>query len=511
MEATSSAFRLSADPLDPAALQAALHCDASGGFVSFEGWVRDHNEGRAVLRLEYEAYAALAEAEGARILAEARERFPIDAAACVHRVGMLEIGGLAVWVGVASAHRAEAFAACRFIIDEIKHRVPIWKKEHYTEGDSGWVNCEACAHVHPAHAAPKLSEFDYYARQQILPEIGDDGQARLRAARVLVVGAGGLGCAALPYLAAAGVGTIGVCDADRVSASNLHRQVLYGVDDLGQPKASVAAARLRAQNPFITVEAVGTAIHAENAATLLESYSLVLDCSDNFETKFLLNDVCVALGKTLIQASLYQYEGQLFTIHTQADAPCLRCLWSSPPAAGCVGNCAEVGTLGTVAGTLGLLQAHEAVKLLLGLPGGLRGEMLLVDLLHHGLRRFRVPQQAECPTCAARHSDAKPEFPAPVAKEPLEISLSIDSPLPEGIAVIDLRDASEIAAQPLPWPAEAIATTEFEGGLGPIARDAAYLLVCTRGVRSRYLAMHLRAQGVRAACSLRGGAAALRP
>jgi molybdopterin synthase catalytic subunit len=140
------AFFLSAEPLSPDDQRRTLADPACGGYASFEGWVRDHNEGRRVLRLEYEAYEALAIKEGGRIVTEALDRFGVRKAACVHRVGALEIGELAVWVGVSAAHRDEAFAACRYIIDEVKHRVPIWKKEHYPEGDSGWVNCERCAH-----------------------------------------------------------------------------------------------------------------------------------------------------------------------------------------------------------------------------------------------------------------------------------------------------------------------------------------------------------------------------
>ncbi len=139
-------FRFCDVDFDPAALRAELIDPAAGGYVAFEGWVRNHNEGQAVTRLEYEAYAELAVKEGERILAEASQRFPLLRAACVHRLGELEIGGLAVWVGVSAAHRDEAFAACRYIIDEVKHRVPIWKKEYYVSGDSGWVNCERCAH-----------------------------------------------------------------------------------------------------------------------------------------------------------------------------------------------------------------------------------------------------------------------------------------------------------------------------------------------------------------------------
>lgn len=138
-------FRLSASPLDAQALRAAMADPYCGGLVVFEGWVRDHNDGRRVLRLEYEAFEPLARSEGERVLSQAEARFGVKRALCVHRVGALAIGDLAVWVGVATAHRGEAFDACRFIIDEIKHRLPIWKKEHYTDGDSGWVNCEHCA------------------------------------------------------------------------------------------------------------------------------------------------------------------------------------------------------------------------------------------------------------------------------------------------------------------------------------------------------------------------------
>ncbi|MBV9696998.1 MAG: molybdenum cofactor biosynthesis protein MoaE [Gammaproteobacteria bacterium] len=143
-------FAFTQAPIEAAQLQRGLAAPECGGFASFEGWVRDHNEGRRVARLEYEAFEALAVREGERILAEALQRFPVARAACVHRLGTLAVGEVAVWVGISAPHRAEAFAACRYVIDEVKHRLPIWKKEHYTDGDSGWVNCEACAAPHGA-------------------------------------------------------------------------------------------------------------------------------------------------------------------------------------------------------------------------------------------------------------------------------------------------------------------------------------------------------------------------
>src|SRR5687768_5404058 len=186
-----SLFSFREVPLDTAALQRDLHDDSCGGFAAFEGWVRDHNEGLAVTRLEYEAFAELAEKEGARIVSEAIAKFGVTRAACVHRVGSLALGEVAVWVGVSAAHRDEAFRACRYIIDEVKHRVPIWKKEHYVNGDSGWVNCERCAETARAELVPCTAPD--YSRQMALREVGASGQERLRQAAVLVVGAGGLG------------------------------------------------------------------------------------------------------------------------------------------------------------------------------------------------------------------------------------------------------------------------------------------------------------------------------
>src|SRR5687767_3127516 len=171
-------FAFAAEPIEPERLRTQLGRAAAGGYASFEGWVRDHNDGRQVRHLEYEAYASLAVSEGERIVDEAIARFGVLGAACVHRTGDLAIGDLAVWVGVSSAHRAEAFAACRYIIDEVKHRLPIWKKEHYSDGDSGWVNCDACAqpaaHAH-AHTGGTPDYIPDYSRQTVLPDVGEAG------------------------------------------------------------------------------------------------------------------------------------------------------------------------------------------------------------------------------------------------------------------------------------------------------------------------------------------------
>lgn len=501
-------FILSATPIDPEAFKRTLAHPAAGGYASFEGWVRNHNEGRAVARLEYEAYDALAVKEGERILAEAREKFAIEGAACVHRTGLLEIGEQAVWVGAAAAHRGEAFAACRYVIDQVKIRVPIWKKEHYVDGDSGWVNCQHCAHA--AHAAPAPSEADYYARQTCLTEVGEEGQRKLKNARVLVVGAGGLGSPALLYLAAAGVGHIGLCEFDRLEASNLHRQVIFEHAHVGQAKVAVAADRLRRLNPFIEVTPYEIRLRPDNAEELFRAYDLVLDCTDNFDAKFLISDAAVAAGVPAVFSSIYQFEGQVQVYDPAAGTACLRCLWPRTPEPGCVGSCAEVGVLGVVPGVFGTLQAVEALKRLLDLPGALRHEMLVLDLLGYGLHRIRTARNPQCPACGSV-PQAAPR-PAPAVFDD-DIELDINQLAEQGIEryrVVDIRESVEAELLPLEGRAWLhLPASRFDFDQPPLERGGRYLLCCARGRRSRYLAQKLRRLGFPEVYSLRNGIRAL--
>lgn len=503
-------FSISHAPLDPQALRASVQNVEAGGFVAFEGWVRNHNEGKTVERLEYEAYEAVAVSEGNAILAEATERFGLLEARCVHRAGTLELQDMAVWVGVSTAHRGEAFDACRYIIDSVKHRLPIWKKEHYTDGDSGWVNCERCAHAgialeEGAGAPPAISEASYYARQVQLKEIGAEGQEKLRGARVLVVGAGGLGAPALQYLAAAGVGHLTICEGDTLEASNLHRQTLFDAAAVGQPKAELAAQRLRGLNPFIEIETLTERLTRANVADVVAPFDVLVDCTDNFETKFLLNDVAVLQRKRLVQASIYQYEGQLFVYDPDSGGPCVRCLWPEMPKPGCVGSCAEVGVLGAMAGVFGSLQAMEVLKLLLGLPGTLRGETLFMDLLSLRSYKAAAERNPQCPVCGpeATITTIEPEV-------PVELDVNEFNGHLESYAVIDIRDPEETADAPLPV-ASALQRPADDIRLDALDIDAPepWLLVCTRGVRSKYLAMALRKAGHARVYSLRGGAPVL--
>ncbi len=531
-------FQFRREPLETASLRQALADGACGGYASFEGWVRDHNEGQRVTHLEYEAFEPLAVKEGERILAEAIERFGIEHAACVHRVGDLAIGDMAVWVGASSRHRDEAFLACRYIIDEVKHRLPIWKKEHYQNGDSGWVNCERCAaaahdltaHSHaPAHAPERASARGLvpdYSRQMALKEVGPGGQARLRSSKVLVVGAGGLGVPVLSYLAGAGVGRLGIVDGDRLEPSNLHRQTLYALEDAGRPKAELAAERLRALNPDVDIQRHPVRLDAANGAALIEAYQLVIDCTDNFSTKFLLNDLCVRLGKPVILSSVYQFEGQLQVVRPDRSGACLRCIWPEATRDGLVGNCAEAGVLGPVPGIFGSLQALEALRILLDLPGQLGDELLVLDLTSLTVSRVRAQRAKDC-----RRGPCVRQGTAPPARTPaaaaavaaastgLELGFhDLSDALRQDFTVIDVREPREVAEQPAPAarvrniPLHALlemALGRAPRGEAPLEPGAKYLLVCASGKRSLAGAQELRARGFESVYSLAGGVAAL--
>lgn len=515
------AFEFSTAPLEPGRYRADLEDPSAGGYASFEGWVRDHNEGRTVQRLEYEAFEALAVKEGERIVAEAVEKFGVTRAACVHRVGSLAIGDLAVWVGASSAHRGEAFAACRYIIDEVKHRVPIWKKEHYTDGDSGWVNCERCAEAahrheegedhHGGHRERRGEDAGHapdYSRQMALPEVGQEGQRRIGNAAVLVVGAGGLGVPVLQYLAAAGVGRLGIVDGDTIEASNLHRQPLYGLADVGRAKVAVAAERLRALNRDVRIETHQTHATAANIDELVRHYDLVVECTDNFRAKFLVSDAVVRGLKPAVFASVHQYEGQVQVYRPLPHWPCLRCLWPEAPRDGMVGNCAEAGVLGPVPATLGALEAMQALKRLLGLDAGEEPALVTVDLLSLETRRIVARRNPGCD----HDRPGEPASATASAGQPVEFEFAtLAEAFESGLELIDIRETWERAHDP-PWlqiPAN-LPLSDLVNGRAEFPASGRYLVICAHGVRSLSLAEQLRSRGHPGVYSLRGGLAALR-
>ena len=247
------------------------------------------------------------------------------------------------------------------------------------------------------------AQIERYARHLILDEVGEAGQEKLLAARVLVVGAGGLGSPLLLYLAAAGIGTLGVVDDDDVDLSNLQRQVIHGEEWVGRPKVASAASALARINPEVRVEPHHTRLTAANAEELVQRYDLVADGTDNFATRFLLTDACHLSGRTLVSAALLRFDAQLSTFksHLGPPHPCYRCLFPAPPPPGLVPRCEEAGILGALAGTAGTLQATEVLKEVLGLGESLSGSLLIYDALGTEFRKIRIPRDPACPLCGA--------------------------------------------------------------------------------------------------------------
>ncbi len=246
------------------------------------------------------------------------------------------------------------------------------------------------------------AEIDRYARHLMLREIGGPGQQRLGAARALVVGAGGLGSPAIAYLAAAGLGTLGVADDDTVALSNLQRQILHATDRVGMLKTDSARIAVHAINPHVRFRAHPVRLMAENAAALIADYDIVLDGSDSFATRAAINAACVAARKPLVWAAIGQWEGQLAVFDPAAGGPCMACVFPEAPAAGLAPSCAEAGVLGALAGVMGAMQAVEAVKRITGAGEGLTGRLLLYDALWAEVRTIKTPRRPECAVCGGR-------------------------------------------------------------------------------------------------------------
>ncbi|MBU1026680.1 MAG: molybdopterin-synthase adenylyltransferase MoeB [Candidatus Margulisbacteria bacterium] len=238
-----------------------------------------------------------------------------------------------------------------------------------------------------------------YSRQIILPEIGEKGQEKLLNAKVLVVGLGGLGSPVAVYLAGAGVGTLGLLDSDAVELSNLNRQVIFSTEDIGKKKAAAAAQRLKRLNPDIKINEYVLRLGQDNIRGIISDYDIVVDCSDNFPTRYLANDACVLAKKPLVHGAIYQFEGQV-TVIKPGQGPCYRCLFAEPPPPGSIPSCQEAGALGAIAGIIGMIQATEAIKLILGVGQPLIGKLLVFNALEMSFRKVDIPQNKKCSVCA---------------------------------------------------------------------------------------------------------------
>ncbi|HVT44461.1 MAG TPA: molybdopterin-synthase adenylyltransferase MoeB [Thermoanaerobaculia bacterium] len=356
------------------------------------------------------------------------------------------------------------------------------------------------------------AELARYARHISLPQVGLEGQLRLKAAAVAIVGAGGLGSPAALYLAAAGIGRIGIIDFDRVDLSNLHRQVLHGTSDLDRPKIESARERLRDINPEIEIDAHGTSLSSANALDILRPYDIILDGSDNFATRYLVNDAAVLLGKPDVYGSIFRFEGQV-SIFGLADGPCYRCLYPEPPPPGLIPSCAEGGVIGVLPGVIGMLQATEAVKLFLGIGEPLAGRLLLFDALQMSFRELRLRKSPDCALCGPNPTiraliDYERFCGGPPAESdgdeitPAELAARLERG--DSLRLIDVREVPE-------WRSGRIEGAEHIP-LGTIVHDQSRLksdeeivLYCRSGSRSANALEALRAAGFSNLRSLAGG------
>jgi molybdopterin/thiamine biosynthesis adenylyltransferase/rhodanese-related sulfurtransferase len=364
-------------------------------------------------------------------------------------------------------------------------------------------------------ALPELDhdELRRYSRHLILPDVGVDGQRKLKAARALLIGAGGLGSPLALYLAAAGVGTLGLVDFDVVEASNLQRQILHGTKDIGRSKLASARDHIRDVNPHVRVDCHETRLTADNALEILRGYDIVVDGTDNFATRYLTNDACVLLGKPNVYGSIFRFEGQA-SVFATADGPCYRCLYPEPPPPGLVPSCAEGGVLGVLPGLIGTIQATEVLKLILGIGDPLIGRLLLIDSLGATYRMLTVRKDPCCPACGTREiqqlidydqfcgvgvnpsADTIPRISAVELAERLRRGDDVD--------LIDVREPYEweiahidgARLLPLAGVPAALATIDT-------ARDV--VVMCKSGGRSAAAVSHLQSVGYRRVWNLRGG------
>lgn len=368
------------------------------------------------------------------------------------------------------------------------------------------------------------AELARYARQLVLPQVGEDGQARLARARVLVVGAGGLGAPASLYLAAAGVGEIGLVDPDEVELSNLHRQIAHGTASLGLPKVDSAAARLRDLNPHVAVRPVRARLDAANADALLRGWDVVVDGTDSFEARYVVNDACVRLGTPNAYGSVSRFVGQASVFATR-DGPCYRCLFPEPPPPGSVPSCAEGGVLGALPGIIGSVQAVEALKLLLGVGEPLVGRLLVMDTLDMRVRTIEFARDPACVACGggvgrrasgvvdsvchpergegpAVHDTRHPTPDTPPDVSPTELAQRLERREP--VTLLDVREPWEWNVARLDG-ATLVPLGTLERRAGELPRDAEIVVYCHHGVRSDAAARWLRAQGFARVRNLLGG------
>jgi len=360
------------------------------------------------------------------------------------------------------------------------------------------------------------AELLRYSRHLILPDVGVPGQEKLKAARVLLIGAGGLGSPAALYLAAAGVGTLGLVDFDNVDVTNLQRQILHGTKDVGRPKLVSARERIADVNPHVRLETYETALTSKNALDILSGYDIVVDGTDNFATRYLVNDACVLLGKPNVYGSIFRFEGQA-SVFALPDGPCYRCLFPEPPPPGLVPSCAEGGVLGVLPGLVGTIQATEAIKLIVvGEP--LAGRLLLIDTLGMQFRTVNIRKDPTCPACGTREIQALIDYEQfcgvrAAEAEPRAVGgfvevtpRELQSRLSRGeeLQLIDVREQFEWDIARIPG-ARLVPLATLPDVVETLDRDREVVVYCKGGSRSRAAASHLADAGFPRVTNLTGG------
>ncbi|MDQ8152726.1 MAG: molybdopterin-synthase adenylyltransferase MoeB [Gemmatimonadota bacterium] len=346
-----------------------------------------------------------------------------------------------------------------------------------------------------------------YARHLVLPQVGEAGQERLARASVLIVGLGGLGSPAALYLAAAGVGRIGLMDFDTVAVHNLQRQVLYGTTDIGEAKTSAARGRLEGLNPLVAIDTWAMALTRENARGIVAGYDVVIDATDSFGTRYLLNDACVLEGKPCVQGSVHRFEGRL-SVYGTAEGPCYRCVHPTPPAPGSVDDCATGGVLGVLPGIVGAMQATEAIKLILGIGEPLVGRLLLIDALTMQMHEVQVARDPACEWCGKRTRKelesideiCEPMIPSNITPADLSVRLARG----EALYLLDVREPWEVDVAVIEG-SNTIPMSNVPARMAEIPRDREVVVICHHGMRSAMVADYLRSAGVPQVLNLTGG------
>jgi sulfur-carrier protein adenylyltransferase/sulfurtransferase len=356
------------------------------------------------------------------------------------------------------------------------------------------------------------TELARYSRHLSLAEVGTAGQEKLKAGRVLVIGAGGLGSPSALYLAASGVGTLGIVDCDRVDISNLQRQVLFESAKVGELKAEAARERLRALNPEIEVIAHAVELRAANVREVLGHYDVVLDGTDRLATRYLVNDACVMLGKPLVSAAIHRFEGQAMT-YVPGRGPCYRCLFPDV-AEGLVPNCAEAGVLGVLPGVLGTIQATEAIKLILGAGDPLIGRLLIYDALDMRFEEFPFERRRDCAVCGERPTITELRDPPELCSAealatvrrlaPRDLRVLLEAPARESLLLVDVREPREFATAHLPG-AKNIPVSDVQRRLAEIPADITPVFLCRSGARSLTACRIALSAGRTAPAHLEGG------